>query len=276
MVTNIPNPPSENLDPWFNAREAFDQAVRQRLNNELASAVASPHIGRLIAVLDGQPVPELSDGDLVVRYQPPGNTYYKDFSGDVLAGPPSGLTQMLEGSATVVELAGAQGGKALSMAASTPTAYAISASLGDPYMNESEVLVRWRTAATNDHGLSVWMNLDPVTDSSYRASYNHISGVGRARVTIRKDGVNLNTPETAISMFPVNTWCYTRVRSGGDRYRVKHWMDGVMEPAGWQVQPQDARVPAGAVAPIGKGGAAATFYVDRVVLVTGGRTAVMP
>lgn len=38
MATTIPNPPPENTDPWFTARDAFDQAVKTRLNDELSDA----------------------------------------------------------------------------------------------------------------------------------------------------------------------------------------------------------------------------------------------
>lgn len=39
MTTVIPPPPLENDDPWFEPRDAFDQAVRTRLNDELSDAV---------------------------------------------------------------------------------------------------------------------------------------------------------------------------------------------------------------------------------------------
>lgn len=38
MATTIPNPPPENTDPWFTARDAFDQAVKTRLNVELSDS----------------------------------------------------------------------------------------------------------------------------------------------------------------------------------------------------------------------------------------------
>lgn len=38
MATNIPAPPVRNEDPWFDKRDAFDQAVRARLNTELSDA----------------------------------------------------------------------------------------------------------------------------------------------------------------------------------------------------------------------------------------------
>lgn len=38
MGTIIPNPPVENEDPWFTTRDAFDSAVKTRLNDELSDA----------------------------------------------------------------------------------------------------------------------------------------------------------------------------------------------------------------------------------------------
>ncbi|AXC37910.1 esterase [Microbacterium phage Jacko] len=36
MAITVPAPPVENQDPWFEERDAFDQAVRSRLNEDLA------------------------------------------------------------------------------------------------------------------------------------------------------------------------------------------------------------------------------------------------
>ena len=38
MATSIPAPPVENQDPWFTTRDAFDTAVRTRLNDELSDS----------------------------------------------------------------------------------------------------------------------------------------------------------------------------------------------------------------------------------------------
>lgn len=58
MVTEIPDPPIEGSDPWYEERDAFDQALRERLNVELPAdlsqlrRVGSPGGGAVCISID--------------------------------------------------------------------------------------------------------------------------------------------------------------------------------------------------------------------------------
>lgn len=62
MATNIPEPPARNEDPWFDKRDAFDQAVRTRLNTELSDAALRDTIGEGVEAAAEDP-----DGVIVAR-----------------------------------------------------------------------------------------------------------------------------------------------------------------------------------------------------------------
>jgi len=237
--------------------------------------VTSPVVGRIIAVKQGDAVPALQQGDLVVTYAAPGNVYYKDFSADAVDAAPAGLTKLTTTSGMSVKaVTGATGGKALQAGSGTTgvTAYAITASMADPYLQTVEILSRWRHATS--HGFSAFFNSDFTADSYYRASYNVVSTTGRARITVRQNGANVTAPEATIALIPDNTWCMTRTRREAGTTYVKHWVETDPEPAAWQFSLANSAVPVGPPA-VGTGGSV-TFDVDWFVVATGGKAAVKP
>lgn len=236
--------------------------------------LTSATLRRIIALGEYDELPTLLDRDLIIRYAQPGNTYYKDFSADTINNPPAGMTNIFGTGMAVKSVTGATGGKALQASDSTSgaTAWAITESLTDPYLYTVEILSRWYRGTS--HGISCFFNVNALTDTYYRASYNSVSGASRARITVRKDGANVAAPEFAITAIPTSTWAMTRARRQGGVTYVKHWAETEAEPSGWQFSYADNSIPAGPAA-VGTGGG--LFYnLDWFVVATGGKPAVKP
>ena len=263
------------IDPKLGRAEA--DATYAKKGDLPAGAVTSGQVVRIVAVLEGEPVPALAEGDLVVQYRLPGSIYYKDFSGDTAGvspnlSPPTNMTQLLSGVANVREFSTGTGGKVLITPSSGTTAYALTEAQGDAFYEDAEFLVRWRTETS--HGLNVFFNVDAASDSFYRIGY---IATGAVRWTTRRNGVNASTPEVSIPVLPNNTWCMMRARMAGGVISGKVWVETDPEPTDWQYSRALADfpplLPAG---PHGVGSVDTQIRIDNITHATGGTVAVKP
>lgn len=257
------------------AGPGVDAAVHAR------DLLISPQVGRIIAVADGDPVPALAEGDLLVRYAVPGVSYFTDFTGYTVGQQPADWSQpWAAGTWTVVENADGTGGVVLRKAA---TPYVARGAIvwdavgADPDRGDVEILMRWRgvpgasgagwvgalARATGAAGTETAYR-GGVRDEPRQAIYRYVGGA-----------LQNTTDSTQGAPFTVDTWFMTRFRVSGSVQQLKTWRAADSEPAAWHVE-----VTNGSIAAPGKvgffNGSTGIQDVDWVAVATGGRTAARP
>lgn len=239
--------------------------------------VSSDSVARIVTVAEGDPIPPMMDGDLLVTYKLPGENHVFTFAGDTVGQPPAGWTALWGQYATweVVNLTGATGGKALRM-------YQPHGGQRDLLVRDDitetdvEVLMRWRstefTGSTPQNLLSLVARARGGTgnETGWRGGARHSGGYSiyqmlNGTVTLRNDGS---------FTFAINTWYMTRLRVQGDQLSVKVWKDGDPEPTTGQISTHDT-IPGAGKAGIYSGGQFER-HVDWVAIATQGRTAQGP
>lgn len=246
--------------------------------------VTSIDVSRIVAAVEGAPQPPLEEGDLLLRVKQPGTVYYRDFADDTAddppaVTPPADMTKLLAASLNVRPFSTGQNAKVLTSPSSGTAAYSLDAADEDPYLGHAEFLVRWHYISTGSggHGLGIFFNVDAGTDSYYRISYNRVSGQGRLRWTIRRNGANVNTPEVDVPTLEAGTWCLMRARMAGGVISGKLWEEGDPEPTEWQyTRAVDDFLPVLPSGPHGVGAVDTYLHIDRIALATGGKTAEFP
>jgi hypothetical protein len=240
--------------------------------------VQSTQVGRIVAVPEGDPLPTLSDGDLVIRYvapTQPGAAYFYDFTTDTVNAAPAGWTSVWdEATWTVTEDAEGSGGRIL-LCHTTATRGALMCNAvdSDPDRADVEVLFRHRTPADTSASIggAARVSGDGTSENGYRGG--QLSGT---QVTLHK---YINAAATQLGLLSAtatsSTWYMCRFRINGSTLQLKSWVDGTAEPAAWQLTATDTSITAaGKVGLII--GSGAGKRVDWIAIATGGRTAVKP
>ncbi|WP_413769029.1 hypothetical protein [Rhodococcus pyridinivorans] len=241
--------------------------------------VQSTQIGRLIAVAEGDPLPPLSDGDMVIRYAAPvqpGAHYYANFAADTVGTAPVGWTNQWDALGWTVEAdATAEASKVLRMPATSSGRYCITldTASADPDRGDAEVLFRYKAASDANSGVTGAVRVagDGTSETGYRGGQS--SG---SQMTINKYVDNVFTTMRTANVaepFTVSGWFMCRFRVQGSTLSLKIWRDGTTEPTAWTDSVTDTSITVA-----GKVGVAITSngakYLDWVAIATGGRTAV--
>lgn len=169
--------------------------------------------------------------------------YFTDFSSATVDAAPAGWTPRWGSDAstwTVVEDAGATGGKALKAQDSSDAqikGLSLDAVDTDEGRANSEVVLRWKST-----GFLQWLLVGAfvrgsgathATSNLYYGQYNHGStGTGQRRIGKRIAGA-ITTIQNAAYTVLADTWYWTRCRVNGTTISVKHWEDGETEPEAW-------------------------------------------
>lgn len=236
--------------------------------------VTSLDVARFIAVPEGDPLPALNDGDVVLRYSIAGTAYFEDFSA-LAAGVPTGFTPRWDATATwTIEAdATATGGKVLRYATAGGGRQMLSWDALDTDADRAtvEVLIKWKPITTNEvGGIAVRASGDNATETGYRAG-----GAGAINMSVTKYQAGAYTilNETTRQASLAGAWHFTRIRVEGDTQSAKIWRATEAEPAQWMVTASDT----GITDPGWVGFAstqAGTIDFDWIAAGTGGRKAV--
>ena len=254
-------------------------ATTAALDEYTADVVRSPLLTRLIAVEEDQPLPPVQEGDLIVRYRRPGDSYFTDFSGDTVGQPPAGWSTFAVATTWhVVSEAGAQGGKALSLvdaANFTRRGLSWDAINADTERADVEILWRWKNAhATGATGVQAIARATANIDTVGAGMAGGVLDESRLR-PMKYEGGAYVSGSFVTKTGTLGSWYLTRLRLEGDTAKLKQWAADAIEPAAW-----DTTMAVGGVTAPGLVGIFATrgtpHPIDWVAVGTGGRTAVKP
>ena len=253
---------------------------RYALKGEVPSAgVSSLQVANIVAVPAHEPLPDLADGDMVVRYLMPGANYFTDFSEYEIDQEPSDFTRMWAASGrfdvTVVSDPAATGGKVLRVdVAPAVRALVWNAIDSDPDRANAEVLVRWRSSIGFILGGAIRVAGGLGQAAGYRGG-SYGPGDTPLRISRYVDGAHTSlADDTRDEAVVANSWYFTRFRAHQDQMMMKVWADTDPEPTGWDLTATDDVVPGPGSVGVGIGGDTVTD-IDYIAVGTGGRRAVL-
>lgn len=266
--TGLPDVVETALNATYATKDEIATAVP-------AGVVTSETIGRIVLVREGDPLPPLAQGDIVVRHARPGATYFTDFADTAVGQIPAGWTDRWNTGAgwTVVEDATASAGKALKGTAANERLLSWDAINADPDRAEVEVLTRIKGLGTwVSHAVALRASGAAASKRGYRGGAQFNTHAGIYKYIANTAGAIGSTPYT----LTVNVWHLIRFRAEGDQIKLKMWRDGQPEPAAWTIQATNAEITeagwVGALVTSGNG----DHVFDWFAVATGGRTAVKP
>jgi len=171
--------------------------------------------------------------------------FWTDFAADTVDSAPSGWTLegFLVGECTVVEAAGARGGKELSIAPTTNARRTAVWNLPGSVAN-AEILIRMRTptATAARYPVMFRKNSSGASLQCYTLKMTYTDGLRGGRYNTSY--ADLGTAEVAKSglyNFDQPTkYFYLRVRIQGSSYKAKAWNADVAEPATWDIEVDDS------------------------------------
>lgn len=270
------------LEPTVSEVDTLSDTVNTgRLSEaELSATIADlTGGGRIVRVMEGEPLPALQDGDLVVRYAVPGNVYSLDFN----AGTPgeavtnltkiSGVDWPITANSTATE--GADNAQVLTVTGAG-SFYSIPELDGDPYKSDAEILVRYRHSAASQHSLQFYFFGDESYAEGFYVAFTGSSGSeGAAKVRRKSGSSHTDLASVNIPVIASTAWVMMRARCQGDILSFKVWAVGDAEPTEWTVSaPVTTSLPKRAA--LGRVSNQSAQYLDWIAVATGGKTAVAP
>lgn len=238
--------------------------------------VTSASVARIIAVAEGDPLPALNDGDMVIRYTPPGANYYTDFSGYTTGVAPSdwSLPWISSTGIVIVDDAAATGGKALQQTEAGTGRRAITWNAIDTDAERAnvEVLFKWKTGTTiNPPAAILRASGAAATEQGY-----WLGGFNATQKHLGKyvGGTFTNITNIAAA-FAASTWYLTRARVNGTTVQQKTWLATDPEPASWDSTATDSSISAAGKVGVFNG-SNGVRTIDWFAVATGGRTAAQP
>lgn len=256
------------------------EVVEERLNEKFSTKgdipigmVTSTVVGRIIPLPEGSDLPALEDGDLIVWYSPPGESYFDDFSAATVGAAPDGWTERWASSGTwvVQDDPTAQGGKVL-RTPGTSGRNLITLNAVDTDTERANVDVLFRAKSSGQLVAYAFLRAsgEASSESAIRLGFQMPS----ASTGYYKNGtwVPRSGPAVAINE---GGWNLIRSNVDGETMRLKVWPDDAPEPSEWT-----SSVPIGdefAAGWVGIGTASPLpLSIDWVAIATGGRTATKP
>lgn len=204
--------------------------------------------------------------------------FWTDFSSSTTGAAPTGWTLegFLAGECTVVETAGARGGKELYIA---PTTNARRTAVWDlPGANaDAEILVRMRSANTTAQRYPAILrkNSSGASLQCYTVKLTYTDGMrGGKYNTSYADLGTADVTKTGLYHFDQPTkYFYVRVRVVGTQYQAKAWNSDVAEPASWDIDIADSTLTAAGGVGLFAYYVSSGMYIDSFGVGTGGDTA---
>lgn len=261
------------------AEAAANRAAASAAEAEASASLAlvSPQARRLIVLEEGEPLPALNDGDLVVRYPAPGNTYQLDWAADTANTPPSGLVKTA-GSDWVAWTAGTDAPGATNPTVlrmnGTMSMYGVPVIDSDPYSDRLDVLMRYRHSAATQHGPQLYFWGDDA-EGVLVAFFGSSGSTGTVIVRRATGGGFVDLTNTTIPLVAAADWSMIRASRQGDVIAFKVWPDGTPEPADWQIETV-VSTPLPPSFLIGRTSNQSWQYIDWLSVGTGAKTAVAP
>lgn len=196
-------------------------------------AVTSAEVTRIVAVLEGDPIPPLAEGDMLVVYAAP-TSFYTDFS-HYPSGPPADWSKEWDTTEIkwdVVADVTSTGGKVLRCTG--PFQDGRRAFVWDAVpttWDSAELLMRWRTSiATRAARPALAVSGDVGAESAVLAG---AASESTTTISSYADGTYALHGTTTVPTIEVDTWYWTRTRMADGEVFVKHWADGTPEPGAW-------------------------------------------
>lgn len=259
---------------------ANDSDTRNALREVMPTeAVTSATVERMVVIEDGDPVPTLSDGDILVRYREPGKVFYTNFAGDTVGAVPAGWSPFgAAGPWQVVADAGASGGKGVALVGASGNdrrGLAWDLPSEDPDRKNYEILYRWKCVVAGN-GIFVigraGANID--NTSTARGVLAGVLDTDAYRQHEFVAGALVNRPPYLAGPFTAGSWYRARVRVEGDKMFTRSWADGSPEPLIWGstvtlTNAAEGLIGAVMMRPNGT-------ILDWMCVATGGREAVLP
>lgn len=254
-------------------------AAVETVNDAVDEKVSSPTVLRIIAVPEGDPLPTLLPGDLVVRYTaeeepPPVSGYYWDWETDTVGATPAGWSGLWTTAADWQVVSGVTGatGKCLrsDQAATGRFGLTPDSVAADPDRGDVEFLLRYKQGDSSAAILPMARaGGATATEVGYRAGYFDVSNIRISSYTAGTTNSLANLAQATSH----GTWYMARFRVNGTALKYRRWADGATEPGTWDLEVTDAAIPGpglpGLMAVTG-----VASYVDWIAIATGGDTAV--
>jgi hypothetical protein len=276
-MTNIASDP--NSDFTKHQRTFVAELIEDTVPPIPPGVITSSTVGRVVTVLDGDQIPPLEEGDLVVRYTLPGNTYTLDFSNESHNAPVTAL-QKVSGADWIVwnrdpDVPGAENSKVLRINGDG-SFYSIPALDADPFKADAEVLVRYRHSGAGQHGPHFYFFGDETFTNGVYVGYTGSSGsTGAAKVRSKVGSAHTDLASVNVPIVTPNQWMMMRARCAGDVLSFKLWPVEDEEPAEWTVSaPITTELLKRAA--IGRVSNQGYQYLDWISVATGGKRAVAP
>jgi len=204
--------------------------------------------------------------------------FWTDFSSDTTGAAPSGwtLAGFLAGECTVVETAGARGGKELYV---NPTTNARRTAVWDlpGAAADQEILVRLRstTATAARYPAMLRKNSDGASLQCYTVKLTYVDALRGGRYnTGYADLGTADVSKTGLYNFDSPTkYFYIRMRIVGTSYKVRAWNADSVEPTTWDIELTDSTLSSAGGAGIFAYYSGSGMYIDSIGVGTGGDAA---
>lgn len=251
-------------------------AVKTQLENTIGELTGG---GRIVRVMEGDPLPELQDGDLVVYYAVPGNLYSLNFNSGVVGDPVGNLTR-ISGVDWIVassasEAVGAENVQVLRMTGAG-SFYSIPELEDDPHNADADILVRYRHSNAGQHGPHFYFFGDEAFTDGFYVGYTGSSGAdGSAKVRSKVGSTHNDLASVNIPVIASSSWVMMRARCQGNTLSFKVWAVEDVEPTEWTVSATiSTSLPKRAA--LGRVSNQGFQWIDWIAVATGGKTAVAP
>ena len=220
---------------------ALTAKIQAHVPDVPADVVSSPHIPRLLAWVQGTPLPDTRDGDLVIEYIA-GQRFFDNFAGGLSA---EWVEQVSDGAWAVVDDPTASNGKALKLtgASSTPRVLDFTpAATGIGAPEQIEILSRVKgmyTTSSSNTAIGARMSGAPGAVSGVTlAAYQNV-----LRLVRFTNGAQAQS--SAEFTAPAGSWINLRLRVDGTNVMAKGWVDGDPEPEEWMITATTDLAPGG-------------------------------